>query len=108
MVICIDNVRVLSSFGQRPISRTRSTRVQQNGAFDRRRGEPPMNERTDETWQTAKSKPSLSEDNNELRLFGNRYSTIDDVDMTATESAAAVKQVAAAAAIVGSGLRVCL
>ena len=62
--------------------------------------------------------PSLSKDNNELRLFGNRYSTdsarapVDDhVDMTAVaaecESAAvaAVKQVAAIAIL---GLRDCL
>ena len=55
--------------------------------------------------------PSLSKDNNELRLFGNRYSFDDHVDMTAVaakrESAAvaAVKQVAAIAIL---GLRDCL
>ena len=63
-----------------------------------------------------KSPPSLSKDNNELRLFGNRYSSdsVDDhVDMTVvgagrgreSTAVAAVQQVAAIAIL---GLRDCL
>ena len=83
-------------------------------SFDRRKTRPPS--------PMAKPKsppplpPSLSKDNNELRLFGNRYSpdSVDDhVDMTvvgagrgsAAAAAAAVQQVAAIAIL---GLRDCL
>ena len=82
-------------------------------SFDRRKTRPPS--------PMAKPKspppllPSLSKDNNELRLFGNRYSSdsVDDhVDMTAVgagrESAAAAAAVKQVAAIAILGLRDCL
>ena len=56
--------------------------------------------------------PSLSKDNNELRLFGNRYSSDDHVDMTVVgdgrESAAVAAAVQQVAAIAILGLRDCL